>query len=263
MSNGVSTWYNWRVIITATQQPAFILRLDTQGAPTIGPNGEAIDTSQSRVVDYRKDNSISIQEMHTITGQRYQIRHLKVIAAAGPGVTTTYDASLPFDINLICVKNFITTDMGGDTVSWVIAPETIVGTLAQNSSISDTVFHVSSTVITNADISWRVRIIDSSNPANYEDVGTINSIDSANSTLTLSAGATQAHTSGDYIALTGIYCNALELPPKEFILEMGLEIPRVAYVLANRVIRCEYTNNTNAQKTLYCYYSYYYGVPTL
>lgn len=261
MSDAV--WYNWRVIITATQQPAFVLRLDTQGDPTVGPNGEAIDTSQSRVVDYRKDNSVSIQEMHTITGQRYQIRHIKVTAAAGPGVTTNYDVSLPYDINLICVRNFITSDMGGDNVSWVIAPNTVVGTLTQNSNISDTVFHVDSTVITNADISWRVRIISSSNPAVYEDIGNINSIDSTNSTLTLSSAAANAHTTGDYIAITGIYCNALELPPRDLQLDMGLEIPRVAYVPANRVIRCEYTNNSNTQKTLYCYYSYYYGVPTL
>ena len=259
MSVSGSTWYNWRVIITATQQSAFILRLDTQGAPTVGPNGEAIDTSQSRVVDFRNDNSVSIQEMGTVTGQRYQVKHIKMVAAPGPGVVTTSDVSIPYDINLISVKNIITANMGGDKLSWLLSPNTIVGIITSGVAIGDTVLHVNSTVTANSDISWRVRIISSSNPAVYGDIGNINSINKDAGTVTLSTAATQTHLAGDFFAVTGVYTDNIELPASNYNLEMGSEIPKVAFIPAGRVVRCEYTNNSDTAKTLYCYYSYYYG----
>lgn len=263
MNTNNGTWYNWRVIISATQEPAFVLRIDTQGPPTVGPNGEAIDTSQSRITDFKKDNSVQIQEMHTLTGKRYQIKHIKVAAAPGPGVVTTVDTTLPYDINLICVRNIITADMGGDNLSWLLAPNTIVGIITQNSSIGDRVFHVNGTVMSNSDISWRVRIMNSSNPLVYEDIGIITAFDRVNSTITLSSTATQTHTAGDYFAITGVYADRLELPASNLSLDMGLEIPKVAFVPAGRIVRCEYTNNSNTAKTFYCYYSFYYGDPSI
>lgn len=254
-----ATWYNWRVIITATQLPAFILRLDTQGAPTVGPNGEPIDTTQSRVIDQRASNSVSINEMGTITGQRYQVRNVKVVAP--PNQLTTVDTSLPFDINLIAVRNIWTADMGGDLMSWLLAPNTVVGGITQNVNIGDTVINVSPTVIANIDTSWRFRIISASNSAVFEDIGNVVSINTSASTVTLSTAATQAHTAGDEVAVTGIYCDAIELPTSAYVLDMGLEIPRVAYLPAGRVVRCEYTNNGATTKTFYAYYSFYYGTP--
>jgi hypothetical protein len=257
MSSGESTWYNWRVIISATQQPSFLLRLDTQGPPTVGPNGEAIDTAQSRVVDYRSDNSVKIQEMGTVTGQRYQVKHIKVIAQ--PNTMTTVDTSLPYDINLIAVKNVFTPEMTGDVISWLLAPNTICGVITSNVSIGDTVINVSPTVIANIDESWRFRIASSSNPAVYENLGHVVSIDHTNGTLTVDTPATQTHSAGDYVQMTAVYTESLEICNANYVLEMGLEIPRVAYIPANAAVRCEYTNNSSTAKTFYCYYSFYYG----
>jgi hypothetical protein len=252
-----STWYNWRVIISATQQPAFILRLDTQGPPTVGPNGEEIDTTQSRVVDFRSDNSVKIQEMGTVTGQRYQVKHIKVVAQ--PNTMTVVDTSLPYDINLIAVKNVFKPDMAGDIISWLLAPYTIVGVITEDVDIGDTVIHVSPTVVANIDESWRFRIASSANPAVYEDLGHVVNIDHTNSTVTLDTPSTQSHTAGDYVRMTAVYTESLEICDADYVLEMGLEIPRVAYIPANAPVRCEYTNNSSSAKTFYCYYSFYYG----
>lgn len=252
-----STWYNWRVIISATQQPTFILRLDTQGPPTVGPNGEAIDTAQSRVVDFRSDNSVKIQEMGTVTGQRYQVKHIKVVAQ--PNTMTIVDTSLPYDINLIAVKNVFTTELAGDVISWLLAPNTTVGVITSDVSIGNVLINVSPTVIANIEESWRFRIVSSSNPAVYEDLGHVVNIDHDNSTVTVDVAATQTHTAGDYVQMTAVYTESLEICNASYVLEMGLEIPRVAYIPANAPVRCEYTNNSSTAKTFYCYYSFYYG----
>lgn len=255
--SSVNTWYNWRVILSATQTAEYVLRTDVQGPPTVGPNGEAIDISQSRVVDFKKDNAVTIQEMGTVTGQRYQTRYIKITAA--PNQMTVVDTHLPYEINLIGVKNLITTEMGGDFISWLISPNTIAGVLTQPVAIGDTVIHVSGSIIANAEESWRIRLISSTVPGSYEDVGNINDINATNGTVTLSTPATQTHNAGDYIAISGVYVESLELPPRNYELTLGLEIPRVAYIPANTTIRCEYTNTTSTEKVLYCYYSYYYG----
>lgn len=258
--SSVNTWYNWRVIISATQQAAFVLRTDVDGPPTVGPNGEPIDTAQSRVVDFKKDNSVTIQEMGTVTGQRYQTRCIKVTAA--PNQMTTVDTQLPYEINLICVRNLITENMGGDFISWLISPNTIAGVITQAVNVGDTVIHVSGSLISNAENSWRVRFISSTVPGSFEDVGNINSMDEDAGTITLSTPVTQARNVGDYVAISGVYVETLELPPRNYELTLGLEIPRTAYIPANTTVRCEYTNTTSTEKVLYCYYSYYYGKAT-
>ena len=220
--------------------------------------GEAITTAQSRIVGFRNSTSVGIQEMNTITGQRYQIRSV-VITAPASQLTTT-DVTLPFDINLIAVRNLLTSDMAGDTLTWLLAPNTTVGTITQNVNIGDTVINVSGTVIANIEPSWRFRIISASNPAVYEDIGTVNSVNTSANTVTLSTAATQAHTSGDLVAITGIYSDAITLPSTNYVLELGNETTRTAYIPAGTIVRCEYTNSGSATRTLYVYYSFYYGI---
>ena len=255
-----SDWYNWRVIITATQQADYVLRTEEQGAPIVGPGGEPIDTAKSRIVGHREDGEIKIKEMNVLTGGRYQVKHTKV--SAPPNQTTVHNISFPTDINLASAIFAFTSASKGDIICWAAAPNTTAGALTAPTTINDTVLSVSQTVIDNIDELFRVRLALASDPTNtYEDVGKVLSIDEVNSTITIDTPVTQVWVAGTtLVQMTQIFIDDVEIGPLDTRIKTGQDTVRTSHVPAGTVLHCEYKNvHPTDTHELYVYFSYFYG----
>ena len=253
-------WNNWRVIITATQQSDYVLRTETQGPPSVGPNGEPIDLGKSRIVGHRNEQEMKIKEMKVLTGGRYQLVHTKIVAPANQ--TTSHTMSFDADINLASAIFEFTGESKGDIVCWAAAPNTTIGVLTAPASIGDTELTVSSTVIDNIDYLFRVRLASASDPTNtYEDVGVVTAIDEDGSTITVKTPLTQIWSAGTtLVQITQILINDVEIGPLDTRIKIGQDTMRTSHISAGVNLVCEYKNNhVSEQHELYVYLSYFYG----
>lgn len=258
----MSDWNQWRVIITATQAEALVVRTDDEGAPVVGPSGEPIDTAKSRVISRRRQKEMTIKEMDIPTGKNYQLRSIKVVAPADQ--VSDHITTWPVPVNIVSASTLLKATMEGDVISWLIGLNTTAGALTAAASISDTVITVSQTVIDNMDLLYRVRLALATDPTNtYEDVGKIVSCDPVALTITVDTALTQAWAAGTtLVQLTSVYVDGAELGNMDWVVEMGKDKIGASYLPAGTELTCRYDNKhaTNV-KTMYVYIAYMYGMP--
>ncbi len=250
----------WRVIVTSDSSHEFVWRDEDQGPPIVGPNGEAITTSLSRIVEVRNPEEIVIKEESVPTGGHYVFHSEKMIAAAN--TITTHDISFPIDINILASKVHVTADMEGDVISWSISPNLTVGTITSDVNINDTVINVSQTVMDNLDVGYYVRLADLADPEGTNEVLLrVLAKDKDANTVTVESPATQAWlASGPTLVQMNVYyLYNVEIAAGDHDFEPGKNKIGAAHLPANTVIRATYDNKhaTDAKK-LISYIEYIY-----
>ncbi len=253
------SWYKWRVILTETQSEEFVLRLEDNGPPVFGPNGEEIDTSKSRIVEEKDENEVSIREMETKTGTHYRYSQIKL--SCPPKQTVQHVQEYGADVNIVSASCQSLSNMAGDRVSWFIDPYTTAGVLTKELDIGDSVLSVSPTVIANADQLYHVRLASLSSASTiYEDLGEILEIDRDNSTITVSGKATNTWAASSYIQLTLVFVDDVEFSGLEWVMDIGRDRIGTFYLKKGRKLVCEYTNNSDDEThNLYYQIAYMYG----
>jgi len=251
----------WRVVVTSDSSHGFVWRDDDQGPPTVGPNGEAITTSLSRITEVRDPNEIRIQEESIPSaGGHYSFHSEKLIAAAN--TVTTHDMSFPIAINILSSKIHITADMEGDVLSWSISPNTTVGTITSDVSINDTVINVGQTVIDNVDVGYHVRLADQADPdGTNEELCRVIAKDEVAKTITVEIPATQAWlASGPTLVQMNVYYLwNVEIGPGVYDLEPGKSKIGSAHLPTNTIVRAIYDNkHATDAKTIVTYIEYLY-----
>jgi hypothetical protein len=251
----------WRVVVTSDNSHGFVWRDEDQGLPTVGPNGEAITTSLSRIVEVRDPNEVRIQEENTPSaGGHYSFHSEKLVAAAN--TITTLDMSFPFDINILASKVHITADMEGDILSWSVSPNTTAGTITSDVNINDTVINVSQTVIDNVDIGYHIRLADAGDPdGTNEELHRVIAKDEVANTITVEVPATQAWlASGPTLVQINIYYLwNVEIGPGVHNIEPGKSKIGAAHLPANTIIRAIYDNkHATDTKIIVTYIEYLY-----
>ena len=247
----------WRVTITSDGSHGFPWRDEHQGPPTVGPNGEAITTSLSRIVEVRDPNEVAIKEEAVPTGGHYKAGLIKFSAAANQ--ISTHNTSFPWPVNILSGLILISTEMQGDIISWGAAPNTTVGAITASISISDTVINVQQTVVDNCDIGFKVNVADAGDPVNTsEDLGYCIAVDKENLQITVENAAVSAWSAAlpTLVQISPYWMDAVELGPIDR-LEFAKNKQLTAHVPANTPIICTYNNkHATDAKTVYCYYEY-------
>jgi hypothetical protein len=249
----------WRVTITSDSSHEFVWRDEDQGPPTTGPDGEAITTSLSRIVEVRDPNEIKIQEEAIpSSGGHYTFHSEKLVATAN--TITTHDMTFPIDVNILASKIHITADMEGDVISWSISPNTTVGTITSDVSINDTVINVSQTVIDNFDIGYHIRLADAGDPEGTNEVlNRVIAKDEVAKTLTVETPVTQAWlASGPTLVQMNIYYLwNVEIGPGVHNIEPGKSKIGSAHLPANTIIRATYDNKHATDTKIFVTYVEY------
>ncbi len=250
----------WRVIVTSDSSHEFVWRDENQGEPTVGPNGEAITTSLSRIVEVRDPKEVIIQEEPIPTGGHYAFHSENIIAAAN--TITTRDITFPLDINILASKVHITADMEGDIMSWSISPDQTIGTITSDVSISDIVINVSQTAVDDIDIGYHVRLADQADPSGTnEELFRVLSKDTVAKTITVEQAATQAWLASlpTLVQMNIYYLWNVEIAAGVHDIEPGKSKIGAAHLPANTVIRCTYDNkHATDSKKLVIYVEYLY-----
>lgn len=130
------------------------------------------------------------------TNGNFRVEGFSIDIAAGPGVTTTYDLSYPYNTSIRGVSLFVDTDNIGDVLNVTAAPDTVVGTITSPISLSDTVIEVTPSVIANVQIGYLIKVSDG---VNTSDLGEIVGLDIPNTTITVSNPADNNYATGDVL----------------------------------------------------------------
>ncbi len=223
------------------------------------PNDPAhiVDPASSRIIDSRAQASSSHVLKETAdapTGGHFKAESL--IFAAGPNGSVTVNKSWPIPISIHSLRVGVQPGMIGDSFSASFGNDALVGTLAADVAIGDSVIAVSPSVMQAAAPGYFLVLVVASVPT---DLGRIVSKDPVASTLTLETPSPSAFSAA---APTSVEIDARALDSIEFGVEglftLGDDRSNVISVPAGTPMRCVYTNSTAAAKRLVAYVHYSY-----
>ncbi len=248
----------WRVIITATQAEDYVWRDEDEGEPTVGSGGEPIDTAKSRIVRTVEDNVVEILEEVNKTGGHFKFESITVSCPANQ--VTTHQISYPYDINVKSARIITAPENRDDVLSWVVAPDTTVGTLTVDASIGATVLDVSQTVVDNIHVGFKVKLVDGVTPTTNEDLGYVLNVDKTNLQITVQTATTLAWAAATptLVQMTVWFVENMVIGPENKI-AIGSDTLKSSYLPANTPLYCNYDNKSpSTAKTFYAYIQYLY-----
>lgn len=249
----MTTIYKYRVYCTTDSKYEYVW---AETEPTACPVNTAhtIDTNTITIVDTRDENITTIQEESTPTGGNFRAigKSLDILA----NETKIDDNVWDYNISALAIGFNSDTDNQGDNIELIVGPDTVIGAITSNVSISDTVINVSSTVLDHAMVGFRINLFDG---VNTEDLGEIISIDETNKTLTFSGGSSQA-----FSAASPTYVRMSVYVVQNFVIgkpgpwEVGQSKIGGSFVPAGTIIRIIYYNNTASAKNFTAQLEYLY-----
>lgn len=199
------------------------------------------------------DVGIPIRQEYVKTGGNYRAESRSIVTE--PNTTTTVEFNWPMAINVAMVKFITSSNMDGDIINSMIAPDSIIGVITQNVQIGDTIMSVYPTVLQYLFIGYYVKLDDG---ANVNDLGMILSIDSDNLKITFEKGTVNNFEAGSMVRMT--ICNILdfEIGPAGYY-EFGSSHLCASYIPTGTIVKMTYKNNSNIDsKNLRLYYEYNY-----
>ena len=184
----------------------------------------------TQIIDEREPLTVEIKQETVPTGQHYKYDTQAFDALAGQ--VTAHSFSYPISVSA--------EENTGDTWSWVIAPNTVVGALTSDVATTDTVISCSQTVIDNVQVGFFVDLFDG---VNTDDLGEVLSKDTGANTLTISTAATQQFlaSSPTYVRMSIYFLKDSEFG-HPWRLVYGEGKIKSSYVPANTVIKVSYNN---------------------
>ena len=162
------------------------------------------------------------------------------------GFTTYKDFIQPYDIGVLSFKYTSSSENNGDTLDVEVYPNTTIGSITQNTSIGDTIIHVSHSVIDNIKIGYHCMI----NSGNItESLGYIVEMDTVNNTITV-----ENQTIKPYLVSTPSLINiSVKTLETDDIGEVGHYVfgeDKVgsSKIIKNKAVRVHYSNLTGGAK---------------
>lgn len=234
------TLYKWRVYCEDDSKYEYVWLDENQAQPTTCPTntGHTITSALTSVVETRDPNHVNIIQEDIVTGQNYTWDTQAFDAL--PNQITEYSFSYPMNISVIEARFVSATENEGDVWSWVIAPNTTIGALTANVSVSDTVINVSSTVTDNIKVGFFCNLFDG---VNTEELGRVLAIDSEAGTITVETASTQAFSAASptYVQMSIYFLKDVEIG-HPWATVYGEGKIKSSYVPANTTVKVMYDN---------------------
>ena len=220
------------------------------------PISHSVNADSVDVVDAVSNSNVTVVEENTPTGGHFGC---EVIAFDANGnSTTTVDYSSPINFGALSIS-FVprggqrpdgiwdaSYSQEGDVFEIIALPDTIIGTISSDVSVSDTVINVNPSVIANIKLGYYVKL---DNLSNFNDCGRVIAIDSINNTITVENPPSNSFLAGSptYIKIGIKMIRNFEIgPPGPYII--GESKIGASHIKAGTVIRIKYTNKTSAKK---------------
>lgn len=228
-----------------------------ESEPTKCPTNTShiIDANKTSVVDSVIENTITVREENTPTGENYQASAYKISVASGTGWTTK-DISFPHPISLLAAEWTNMDSMRGDEIEFVVAPNTIVGVMASGVGSGISVIPVQQSVIDNMAIGYRADLYSASG---VMDCGRVLNINDNDNTLTLE-NPTQQSFSAAWPTQVRMSIHMVRPSPLagEGRIQLGESKIGGSYIPANTILRTKYNNKNGLPKDLAFFLEYLY-----
>lgn len=209
--------------------------------------------------DINEKNIVLIDEMHVPPGHqpvggnfRAETKFLNII----PSGITSEDYVWPYPISVLDFSFVTSTENKGDNIEIIVAPDTVIGALGADANINDTELSVTSTVVENLMIGYRVEITDG---INTEDLGWCTNINKNDYKITVQNPLTNAYsfTSPTYIKMS-IYVVCDYKIGNPWFYNIGAAKIGGSYIPAGRIVRVKYINNSATTKEITTELEYLY-----
>ncbi len=243
----MSTLYKWRVYCETDAKYETAWGPDMPTTCPVDPVSHIINQSLTTAVETVDPNRVQIQEEYTNTQGIYQFTGFNSAISSGtPGTVTTINNSWPYGITLLNGGFDAATSQIGDELKVDVAPNTTIGILTVAASAGATVLSVSSTVLTNILVGYKVTIYDG---VNTDVLGRCLSKDTVNNTITVETAL--VHDFGlsptSYIMITVEVVKSLYIGSSRTY-EFAKKKIGGKYIPAGANVRIQYTNNDGVQK---------------
>ena len=224
-----------------------VMAYDNTGSKDITNINQAIDFLKGTISPefdaegYPLQRVVIREEIVKTEGDVVQIKGKSFAVPASIG-WHTFDFSYPYPISIYDASFKDKVERAGDMCSLDISPDTTLGVLALASSISDTIFTVSQTVIDNMKRGRYVSI-------GGEDLGECVGIDTVNNTITVSTPATSAHSVNDLVKMTTRMVDNYYFDGVDVAIHFGEGMIGGSTLSGGTVLRFRYYNSVATAKT--------------
>jgi len=198
----------WRLWCTTDSKYEYVW-LEEGNVPTVCTSNttHSIDILQNRIMEIRDPIEISIKEETTPTGGNYAIGSIAFDAL--PNQITSNVTVFPMSINVIDANIKTSLENKGDKMSWMVSPNTIVGSITSSVAIGDTVINVSPTIFLAIKIGFHMHLSDG---IIIDDLHRVIFLDEEKGQVTVEHATTHAFsvTSPTYVMMSIVYVDNLE-----------------------------------------------------
>lgn len=223
--------------------------------PTTCPNNNnhMINGNSITVLEQLSDQNVSIiQTVPGFTNGFYKVEGWSCVI---PANSSAYkDISWPYNIAIMTMNLYPSSDNIGDTINGYAGPDTIIGINTETLNQNVSVINVNSTVIDNIKNGYTVHVVNSTQNIN---MGECISIDLENSRITCNTTSSESIVPGAYIKVSRHIIKNMTFTTNNNINLANKNVFSTAFA-ANTVARMTYTNNSNTQKTFYYSAEYEY-----
>lgn len=217
----------------------------TDTPPTVCPNSSAhqIDADSVRISSQYKDIFQAVEDSEGY----FETTHVVMNIPSGtPGDVTEHDVSWPMDILLWRTLLTPTTEMVGDSITVMAAPETTVGVLTANASAGATVLNVNSTVFANTLRGFYITLDDG---VNKDTLDRCVVLDSGAGTITVETATINSFVAGTPVKISVYLLKDIYVPDTN-IIDVGSKGFKGKTMTAGTILRMYYTNNSGTAKTV-------------
>lgn len=181
------------------------------------------------------------------TGGHYLGLGLKHEVPAGVDTQSSTTYSYPIPIGLIDFEYVVESNMQGDELCILVAPDTTIGAITADVTAGDTVINVSPTVTANTKIGYKLDLDDGTN---VDELGIVTAINVVGGTVTMETAAVN-----NFLAATPTYVKQSIFLAKDVRLngsapmDMGSAKIGASYLPANTPWKIIYHNKEGSAKT--------------
>lgn len=230
----------------------YVYKWDTE-EPSTCPNNNTHTINVGSITILESISTATFRAEENSEGY-FETTHVVVNIPIGtPGDITEHDVTWPMDITLWKTLLTPTSDMIGDSITVLAAPETTIGVCTVNANIGDTTITVNSTVISNIQRGFLVTLFDG---VNKNICGRCTAIDTVNGTITFQTPLTHNFLAGTYVQISIYVINNLRIIDTNTV-DMGAKGFKGKMINAGLILRIYYTNNSGTSKTVYWRPEYY------
>lgn len=226
-------------------ESAYVYTWDTV-EPTTCPNnnGHTINSSLTTITETVSTSTVTAEEN---SNGYFETQTIVVNVPTGtPGDVTEHDISWPMPITLWRTLLTPTSDLVGDEISVLAAPETVVGVLTAPASIGATTINVNSTVTDNV---WRGFLITLDDTVNKDVVGRVTNVDKVGGTISFQTPTSFAYAPGTPVKISIYVLNSIQIVNTE-TMDIGVKGFKGKTIDVGTILRIYYTNNSGTSKVL-------------